>query len=82
MAPPPAPVLLESELVSVNAPPVVSKPIVDPARRPLLFTVVRLPSSAVTAEVENPLVATTLKTAAALLETMMLAAVQRELEPP
>jgi hypothetical protein len=81
MDPPPVPVLLPIVLVSVKAP-VVSKPIADPAMRPLLFTVVRLPSSVVTSDVVNPLAPPTPKAAVALLKTIRLPAVQSELLPP
>ena len=69
-------------LVSVKLPPVVSKPIDDPACSPLLFTVVKLPSRVVALDVVNPLAPPTPKAAVALLETTILAAVQRALLPP
>ena len=85
MAPPPVPVLSAMLLATVNVLPVavvVSKAIVDPACRPLLFTAPpkppRLVSTVVTSAAANPLVPaeSTFSASVPPLATTILAAVQ------
>ena len=67
--------------VTVKLPPaalVVSKPMAEPARSPLLVTVVRLPSNVVVSAVVNSPVPPTLKATVPPLFTVRFAGVQLE----